>query len=328
MSLRNLFVRNEKVADAVALEAKTRHSKNDIACDTAELRELITKWTQNEGWEFENFADFIELIGVKTPVKLSEYNEKNASFKCITALGTEISISLLFGDWIDFCSQISVTDGEETRHYITNTNSEKGKSVPQVTLQSRNIKRGGKELNSYYCEYFCHRTLKLDDTYTLKVEIDEPNMYEKKSGIFVLRNCEDIEEYLLGLDNSLVVAKVYEKMMELLNFSNEDISKCGKILISYIETVNEEERVRGKIFLTNGRMQEYAILKNGETFHVFKDGDWKYLSDSGIRIVYIEKMKHYVFSITGSEECITTANPSEIMKRVKEGISELLKFVR
>lgn len=328
MSLRNLFARNEKVADAVASEVKTRHSENDIACDTAELKDLITKWTRNEGWEFENFADFIELIGVKTPVKLSEYNEKSNSFKCITALGTEMSISLFFGDWIDFCSQIFVTEGEETRRYITNTNSEKGKSVPQVTLQGRNIKRGGKELNSYYCEYFCNRTLKLDDTHILKVEINEPDMHEEKSEIFVLRNCKDIEEYLLGLDNSLVVAEVYEKMMKFLNFSNEDISKCGKILISHIETVNKEERVRGTIFLTNGRMQEYAILKNGETFHVFKDGDWKYLSDSGIRIVYLEKMKHHVFSITGSEECITTANPSEIMKRVKVEISELWKFVR
>lgn len=328
MSLRNLFARNEKVADAVASEAKTRHSENDIACDTAELRELITKWTRNEGWEFENFADFMELIGVKTPVKLSEYNEQNASFKCITALGTEMSIVLFFGDWIDFSSQICLTEGEETRRYTTNTNSEKGKSVPQVTLEGRNIKRGGKELNSYYCKYFCNRTLKLDDTHRLKVEINEPDMYEEKSEIFVLRNCKDIEEYLLGLDNSLVVAEVYEKMMEFLNFSNEDISKCEKILISYIETVNKEERVRGTIFLTNGKMQEYAILKNGETFHVVKDGDWKYLSDSGIRIVYLEKMKHHVFSITGSEECITTANPSEIMKRVKAEISELWKFVR
>ena len=75
-------------------------------------------------------------------------------------------------------------------------------------------------------------------------------------------------------------------------------------------------------------MQEYAILENGETFHVFEDGSWKYLSDSGIKIVYHEKMKNHVFSITGSEESITTANPSEIMKRVKIRISKLWKFVR
>lgn len=328
MSLRDFFSRNKEVADVVTSEAKTRHSKNEIACDTAELKELITKWTRNEGWEFENFADFIELVGVKTPVKLSEWDEESKSFKCVTALNTEIRISLFFGDWIDFCSEIRITDGDETKCYITNSNSKKGKSVPKVTLQRRNIKRCGKELNSYYCEYFCHRMLKLDDTHVLKVEIDEPDKYEKKSEIFVLRNCEYIEEYLLGLDNSLVVVEVYEKIMELLNFSSEDISKCGKILISYIETVDKEERVRGKVFLTEGKMQEYAILENGETFHVFEDGSWRYLSDSGIRIVYLEELKHHSFSITGAEESIVNANPSEIMSRVKEKISELWKFVK
>lgn len=137
----------------------------------------------------------------------------------------------------------------------------------------------------------------------------------------------ELEEYLLGLDNSLVVAEVYEKMMEFLNFSNEDISKCGKILISYIETADKEERVREKVALTNGKMQEYAILENGETFHVFEDGSWKYLSDSGIRIVYYKKMKQHVFSIIGSEESITSADLSKIMNHVKGKISELWKFV-
>lgn len=327
MSLRDFFSRNKEV-DVVTSEAKTRNSKSKIACDTAELKELITKWARNEGWEFENFADFIELIGVKTPVKLGEYDEENHSFKCVTALNTEIRISLFFGDWIDFCSEIRVTEGEETRRYITNTNTEKGKSVPKVTLQSRNIKRNGKELESYYCEYFCHRTLKLDETHVLKVEIDEPDKYYEKSEIFVLRNCADIEEYLLGLDNSLIATEVYEKMMEFLSFSDEDISKCDKILVSYIETVDQEQRVRGKILLTKGEMREYAILEKGETYHVFKDGSWKYLSDSGIRIIYLEDMKHHVFSVTGSEEDIATANPSEIMSHVKTKISELWKFVK
>ena len=123
---------------------------------------------------------------------------------------------------------------------------------------------------------------------------------------------------------------VYHKSLCRAEISkdNEEISKCGKILISYVETVEKEERVRGKVFLSNGKVQEYAVLENGETFHVFKDGSWNYLSDSGIKIVYLEKTKQHVFSITGSEESITSANPSEIMSRVKVQISELWKFVR
>lgn len=262
MNFRDFFARNNDIANDVTPETKIRHSKRDITCDTAKLKRVIKKWTKNGGWKYNNFADFIELAGVKTPVKLSNYNENSNSFKCITALGTENSISLSFDEWKAFRPQMIVTDGEEKRYYITNTNSQKGKDEPKVILQNRIIQRNGKTLENYYCEYFCNRMLKLDDTHVLKVEIDEPDKYDKKSKILVLQNCEEIEEYLLGLDNSLVVSEVYENVLKILNFSNEDISKCGRFLVCYTETIGDEVCVRGKTLLTNGKIKEYVTFKN------------------------------------------------------------------
>ena len=330
MSIRDFFARNKENLKEVTSEATINSLKNAdaVVCDTAELKDLITKWTQNEGWKFADFATFVELTGVKTPIKLSEWDEENHSFKCSTALNKEVTMAIYFGDWIDFCSELWVTDGEETRRYITNTNVEKGKTIPKVTLQGRTIIRDGKELSSYYCEYFCHRTLKLDETHTLKIEIDEPCKYDEKSEVFVLRNCANIEEYLLGLDNSLNVAQVYDKLIELLSFSKEDISNSEKILIAYVETVDKEERTRSKILINKGEMQEYAVLENGETFHVFKNGDWKYFSDDGRRIVYIAEKKQYNFSITGSHNRITSISPFGILCRAEGRISELWKFVK
>ena len=326
MSLRDLFSRNSKPVEVTTSEAITNYAKHKVACDTVELKELITKWTQNDGWKFENFVDFIELVGVKTPAKLSELNKDTNTFKCLTALNTEVVISLRFGDGWEYSSEIHVTEGDETRRYNTNYNSKKRKSKPSVSLERRVIKRNGKELSSFYSEYFCHRMLKIDDIHTLDVEIYEPGKSNEKSEIFVLRNCGDVENYLLGLDNSLVVSQVYDTMMQMLNFSEEDISNSQKILISYEESNDKEKRVLSKIFLIKGNMQEYAILENGETFHVFRDGSWRY-SSGGIRIFYLEEKKHHVFSITGAEENITRANQSEIFSRVKKKISELWKFV-
>lgn len=328
MSLREFFSRNKETANELTSEMASAKEENEVLCDTSELKELITKWTQNEGWEFKDFATFVELIGVKTPIKLGDWNEEKYSFKCITALNTEVTIHIRFGDWIDFCSELWVTEGGETRRYITNSNSEKGKTLPKVTLQGRTITRNGKELSSYYCEYFCHRTLKLDETHELNIEINEPNggSYEEPNAA-VLKNCQQVEEYLLGLDNSLIVSQVYDRVMELLGFSNEDISNSEKILFSYIETVGEEKRTRSEISKKNGLMQEYAVLEDGETFHVSRDGSWKYLSNN-TRIVYLKEQNHHVFSITGTEESITTSNPSETMNRVKERISKLMDFVK
>ncbi len=308
MSLRKSFSRNKE-------------TENELTSEMASAKELITKWAQNEGWKLD-FATFVELIGVKTPIKLIDWDEN--SFKCVTALNTEVTIHICFGDWLDFCSELLVTEGDETRKYIiTNSNSE----VPKVTLQKRTVTRNGRELSSYYCEYFCYRTLKIDDTHMLRVEIDEPNGGSfDNPDVAVLKNCQQVEEYLLSLDSSLIVAQVYDRVMELLGFSNEDISNSGKILFSYIETVGEEKRTRSEISKANGIMQEYAVLEDGETFHVSRDG-WTYLSND-TRIVYLKKQNHHVFSITGTEESITTSNPAETMKRVKERISKLMDFVK
>lgn len=287
---------------------------------------MITKWTQSEGWEFENFANFLKLVGVNTPAKLSELSRRPLNIKCLTALNTEVLISLHYGSFPDSCPEIHITEGEETRIYTINSCFEKGRYVPEVTLEGRVIKRNGKKLSSYYSEYSCYRTLQLDDTHILKVEINEPSKSDEKSEIFVLRNCTDVENYLLGLDNFLVVSQVYDMMMKFISFSGEDISNSARILISYIETVDKEEHVLSEILLANGKMQEYAILENGETFHVFNDGNWRYLS-GGINIVYLKAKECYAFSITGAEEDVTTSNPSEIMSRVKKSISELWKFV-
>lgn len=320
MSFKELFSRSKERDVA---------TRDQIICDTEELKDFISLWTINEGWEFEDFADFMELIGIKTPVKLSQYDKEKYSFQCVTALNTKMGISLVFGDGIDYCSEIRVTEGEEKRCYFINTNDVgQKKSAPKATLQSRNIKRNGKELESYYSEYHCHRILKLDKTHELEVEIDKPETYQDQSEFFVLQNCTDIEEYLLGLEAPLNATEVYQKMMEFLSFSEEDILKCDKILVSYLETIDDRQLLRSRILLTNGKMQEYAILEEGETYHVFKDGNWVYTSDRGIRIMYLEDRKRYTFSVAGSEEEIIAANPSKTMNKVKTKIAELWKYVK
>lgn len=309
-------------------ESKALQPQNEVSCDTKKLKELITNWTKNEGWEFDDFAEFVKLAKVETPIKLSKLDEKKRSFMCVTASGNEICIELYFGDGSDFCSELRVTEGEVTKRYIINPNLPKGKSVPRVTLQSKTIRRSGKSLECFYCEFFCHRTLKLDDTHTLNIEINEPAASGEKPEISVLRNCEQIEEYLLGLDNAIDIPKVYGKLMEMLEFSKEDISNSEKLLIEYTDTVGGKERVRGKIFLTEGIAHEYAIFVNGETFHVLENGNWNYVSNGGVSISYLEETKQYSISIVDSEDGIVAVSLSEVMNNAKVRISELWKFVK
>lgn len=322
MNLRNLFSRN-----VTSDLASTDKSKHQVTCDTSTIRDLITEWINNEGWRFENFADFVNLIGLQTPVKLSNLDQENHSFQCCDALNKEVLLSLKFGDFLDYSPEIRITSGEETKIYVPNTHFSGEETIPAVTLEGRIITRDGKKLISYYSQYFCQRTLYLDATHILTVEIDEPDKCNEKSKILVLRNCADVENYLLGLNGPIVSSQVYDTVMQLLGFSEDDITKSRKILISYVEKVDYKEIVLSKIFITDGKMQEYAVLDDGEVFHLFSDGCWDFHSEC-ISIHYSQKNKQYIFSITGLEENIANTKINEVILRVNKKISELWKFMR
>ena len=201
---------------------------------------------------------------------------------------------------------------------------ENGKTTHDIVPHKKSITQNCKKLSCLYDDYFCTRTLKLDDTHTLEVE-----MSERKGIPFNVPSskiCQKVENYLLTLDNSLVITDVFAKVIELLELSDADIEFISMLSCSYIETVGTESRIRSKISMERGVIKEYAISKNGETFHVSIDGNWSYLSDN-VQISYHPE-KAYSFSVAGSEASIININPAKLMSRVKEIISNLMIFVR
>ena len=259
MSLRKIFSRNKDNTDIVTSKTKIRYLNNKIFCDTVEIEKMITEWTKSEGWKFENFADILELVGVKLSVRLSKMNKKNCSFKCVTANNTEISISLIFCKKIDYCPGICITDENKTAYYFMNTNNKRRDNQPEVILSRKKINKNEKELISVNGEENYGCVLRLDDIHSLKIQVYESAMSKEKCETYSLRNWDKVEEYLIGLGNSLLVDNVYKKIVELLEFSDEEISKCGKILISYTEeTIDKEKITLGKILLNRGELKEHV----------------------------------------------------------------------
>ena len=250
MGLRNFIWRISKTDDSTA-----NNSQNKIICDTVALENLIAKWTHNERWKFENFADFIVLIEIPLPIKLSNLNAKANSFKCVSAINTEFVIALQFGNGLEHCSEIHVIEEGKIRIYHVNCNIEDGITVPLVTLESKIIWKNGKQLTCDYDKYSFRRILQLNIFHTLKIEIDQPNNYEEKSKIYSLQNCSDIENYLLGLDSSLVVSEVCDVILQFLGFTFKDILNAKRILVSFNETVGNQERCLERILVINGKLQ-------------------------------------------------------------------------
>ena len=297
-------------------------------CCSPKIRKLISSWTKNEGWTFDDFATFLELAGINTPVHLSNLVKDKNSFTCTTSDKKILTISLFFGDWLDYCSELRVTEGIETKGYECNSKTDNCPQ-PQVTYKSRNLETDDKSLHSYYCEYFCHQTLNFNTNHTLKIEFDEPNKYRNnKSDIHVLAYANTIEDYLFNLDNSVSISEVYEKMVSLLSLTDEDIRNSEKISISHTRgdgKDNETEQELAKILVLKGNVEEYSVREGDEFFHLFKDHSWKYALNN-TKIIYNSAKDKYDFSVTGTDTAMDTVNIADTLKQVKEKVSKLWKF--
>ena len=297
-------------------------------CD-AEIKVLITNWLEGEYWSFADFPAFLESTGLKTPVRLSDLDRVDGSFKC-TSIDKEVKINLISRDWFYDCPELWITEEDETKKYWINSNCFGEKNVPTATLGFKDISRNGKELRNFYSEYYCHRILIIDSRYKLDIEIYEPENGESNNPTpAVLRNCKQVEDYLLTLDTSLALGNVYSKVLELLEFSREEISKSKKIQFSYIETFGEDNELeRSKILKENDQMQEYAVSENGETFSVSsKTGNWRYISNN-VQITYCSEQNSYDFCIKGTEAVVSSKSPAETLIRVKKIISKIMENIK
>lgn len=214
-----------------------------VSCDTLKLKNVITQWLNGEGWKFRNFADFAELIGLETPIHLYDLKEesyeenegKTFSFRCLTVCNVEVRVMIYFPNMFKDYSQISIRDEKNTKEFGLYSNFQ-GVSKPRVFLEETVTQKFGKEVNSVYFHFLNHyfeAILKIDDTHTLKVKIEEQREYCLQFKDLVQENWEKIEEYLLTLEKSLQLPEIYYKMKQIFNISDADESR--KISMIYAD---------------------------------------------------------------------------------------------
>ncbi len=295
----------------MSLKEKLRKSEagKPVVMDSGQISSAIYTWTKGEGWTIDDFPAFLELAGVKTPVELSNFEKADYSFDCLTADDKKLRIGLKYGDGYEFNTNLCVTTGDgETNIYMIHPND--CHSGPKISLESRILQNEDRKLTSYYQDFGTWRTLKTEG-YQLEVDVNE----QKCDGeIRTMTNYHNVEAYLMGIDLKLFdVDEVYDNVMQLLGFSEEDVTAAGKVLIrlSEVKKKNKKEKktVRAMKKLINGRLVEYAVLsvENGkrETFYASMDGNWYYISDPcekrsvAIRIDYNKKEDNYTLTMEG-----------------------------
>lgn len=253
-----------------------------IICEDERIYELITNWLNRRGVKWLDLKNLFNSAGLESPIILGQFCEYGSfNVECVTGSGRMVRILFSLVD------EIFIEDGEVKRKYIIKEKRENDVIRSEIYLQKKEICRDGKELTSYYTEFSCNRTLRVDDTHVLKVNtaVREAMIGDEDKLIDLLRS-EAIEEYLIGLDSSLIVDEVYQKLMGAMDFSDEDFDKMKTFIVSYEEWINERYRVRALIDMRYSKLEGYAYMENGSTYHLFNSGRCEYISDIGIIICY------------------------------------------
>lgn len=242
---------------------RRKPQKELVFCKSPQLKEFINRWTKDEGWGFEDFGTILSLIGIPSPVWLEKYDEDHDSFWVVKCNGYALKIRLRFTDRIDTCTEITKMDSGITEVYSINRKEKKFlffKNKLKVSLDIKVIERDEKKLTSFFGPYFCNRKLKFFDGRILDIYIDVPEMYQnnREEAIEKSRqNHNEIEKYLISLPNDFDFDSVYEHVMRLLGYTDEELSSCETIKFCLHQ--GNENGALGKFELSYGVLSE-----NGE----------------------------------------------------------------
>lgn len=348
MSIRSLFSRKGKKAVAVtAPKEHPKYKEDDILCEDDVLKKYIRDWCDNEGYKFEGFAIFLDGAGISLPVKISGSDDIRNSFHCIDASGKEYILSLRFGDYMDYCSELHVTEKSEstsiTKRYEIGEKYYGEVAWPYMFLSGYISKKNDVELRSFYAKYSCDYTVTTSPNHRLEFMISrlydyetsmEDGDYKLVNDTWVCKNDDKIQEYLLSYNYAdFNVDELYAKLLEFLDVKNSDINtwqdikhiwiKYEEVWKDHTKVMRESSRCLAMISSNNGAFDRYGyVTPTGESFWVSNEGDWSY-STENCEISYrssTDKLKYYV---EGRADEASKINMMLLIANVKKEISKM-----
>lgn len=325
MSLKSFFARfKSKITKRSKQEDSITVASKEVFCMNTEILNRVTSWIRATGWKHEDFATILRLVGLKTPIYLNNFSFLENSFTGTTENGEKTIIALNSAKFLDRGSEIVLIKGNKTKKYRVLPNLSK-ENKPVVFLNEEIIEEENGQIHNNYSNgksiLFFPNEYKLEIVISSSSQIPNINLWQKKVEWFLVSLLED--------SSYLDISRIFSDLKDLLSLSNEKIKNIYEFSISLTKIIDKSEIVKSKILLKKGVLQEYASLEENETFHLWRNGDWKFFSDRGEIIVniimYNNEENRYYFTTTGTEKSILCEDLEKLFTRVKGRISSLRK---
>ncbi len=298
-------------------------SRSNVEISDSNLRNLVITWTGKEEQSIDVFCKLLQSIGIVTPVILSNFNDEEASFDCITDDGKTLSLAL-WNAGLDGGSQLIVKEGKLCSCYNYNNRS---KNV-HLELESTAIERNNNRLDNFYCKSFCSRILTLSGDYCVTVDVAEPEPRDKNN-VLVMNPKLSIDNYLLGLTFPCTAQDIYEKVMKLYEFDDSIIPSISSIKVSVEKILSKDnsgnaskKRTMSAIFMKHGKVYQYVVNEDDVAYSIAKNGDW----------FYSTPYAHYSFSadtnrisvaIEADKTTICALNNADVIKTACEKVNSI-----
>ena len=288
--------------------------EDEVTCDSEELRRFISKWLKKQGWKFDDFLVLLKLVGINTPVKLSDLKEN--SFQCITALEEKITIQLVSSVIIPFFLEVrlmKIKNGSKEYSYEINRKSKRGITDLSVFFVREADEEFDKFLLFHYTNQSCEMYYRFGNYYGI-ITINFDSFLGKKSEIRRLVNKIGLKDYLWNhiCIIPLSVSEMYEKIRELLDSSNESLKYCDILIHAYD---SNDENFRDRVHYSTWK-KELLIEEKGicmQYFFEFKR--WKYTFEDGT-----------IISVSGTESDNSFKNYGKISQNM-ETLKDILPWI-
>ncbi len=222
----------------------------NIIYEDDNIQWFVERWLKYVYFEPYTFCDILRGLGIKTPVVLSDFNETEGSFRCKPIKGQEVTISLKNRVSHEIC----ITYNNETLIYSVGINY---RSEIVTTFEGREMSKENKFLSSSFGPYFSKRKLKYDDGRILNIKIDVPNIYRcnlESARIKSQQNCQEIDTFLIDLPDDFALEAVYERVMRLLGYSDQELETSENVEFYYHINVGGINKILDRIEVEKGEI--------------------------------------------------------------------------
>lgn len=177
--------------------------------------------------------------------------------------------------------------------------------------------------NNLYTRTFSKKSIYINlenNSYSLIIVIQTNDSNNK---ISVLKNEEELEEYLLGLSFPVKIDELYKKIN---NISLDDISKYPNILIR-VEN-KEFDKVTDFINLENGLMDAFAMTRDGKTFSIDNKNNWSYESTSLAIKKNVKGEINYSLRVNSFDDMLQVGLPYEQFNLIEQEVEKTKGLVK